>query len=156
MDFAGRIAELGLILPPAAAAVANYVPAHVSGNMLIISGQLCFGEDGKLADTYKGKLGGPVSLADGTNAAFLAGLNVLSQAQLALGSLNRIGRCLRLGGFINVTPDFIAMPQVMNGASDLMVAVFGAAGRHARTTIGVASLPLDACVEVDAMFELAA
>jgi enamine deaminase RidA (YjgF/YER057c/UK114 family) len=156
MSVANRLKELGIELPPAAAPVANYVPAVISGSLLIISGQLCFGLDGTLDDRLKGKVSKPVSVESAVIAAHLCGLNVLAQAQRELGSLDRISRCLRLGGFINVPPDFVAMPQIMNGASDLMVAVFGDAGRHARSTIGVASLPLDACVEVEAMFEIVA
>jgi enamine deaminase RidA (YjgF/YER057c/UK114 family) len=91
----------------------------------------------------------------GKEAARFAAINVLAQAKGALGDLDRIGRCVRLGGFINCTPDFTPLPQVMNGASDLMVEVFGDKGRHARTTVGVANLPLDCAVEVEAMFELA-
>ncbi|MDJ1157207.1 RidA family protein [Chelatococcus sp. SYSU_G07232] len=149
-----KLVELGIALPPAAAPVANYVPAVITGNLLVISGQLCLGPDGKLSDGHKGKLGAEVSGEDGKEAAKLCAINVLAQAKAALGDLGRIKRCVRLGGFINAVPTFAALAPVMNGASDLMVAVLGDAGRHARSTIGVAELPLDAAVEVEAMFEI--
>jgi enamine deaminase RidA (YjgF/YER057c/UK114 family) len=149
-----KLSGLGIVLPPAAAPVANYVPFVVTGNLLVISGQLCLGPDGKIADAHKGKLGGAVSPEAGKEAARLCAINVLAQAKAATGDLERIARCVRLGGFINATPDFAALALVMNGASDLLVAVLGDKGRHARSTIGVAELPLDAAVEVEAMFEL--
>jgi enamine deaminase RidA (YjgF/YER057c/UK114 family) len=155
MSIAERLKEFGIELPPAAAPIANYVPAIITGNLLIVSGQLCLGPQGVLLAQHTGKIGRNVSPDEGRLAAYLCGLNILAQAERELGSLDRIVRCIRLGGFINATPEFSALPQVMNGASDLMVAVFGDKGRHARTTIGVASLPLDACVEVEAMFEIA-
>lgn len=150
-----RLADLGLALPPAAAPVANYVPYAVSGRLLVVSGQLPFGADGKLAPAHIGKLGAEIAPADGRTAARQCALNVLAQARAALGSLDRVGRVLRLGGFINCRPDFAELAPVMNGASDLMVEIFGDNGRHARSTIGVAQLPLDAAVEVEAMFEIA-
>jgi enamine deaminase RidA (YjgF/YER057c/UK114 family) len=150
-----RLAELGVTLPAAAAPVANYVPFVRTGNLLVISGQICFGLDGKLADSHKGKLGQGVSLETGQEAAKLCAINVLAQCKAALGDLDRIVRCVRLGGFINADPHFAALPQVMNGASDFMVAALGDRGRHARSTIGVAELPADAAVEVEAMFEVA-
>jgi enamine deaminase RidA (YjgF/YER057c/UK114 family) len=149
-----KLSGLGIVLPPAAAPVANYVPFVVTGNLLVISGQLCLGPDGKIADAHKGKLGGAVSPEAGKEAARLCAINVLAQAKAATGDLERIARCVRLGGFINAMPDFAAIALVMNGASDLMVAALGDKGRHARSTIGVAELPLDAAVEVEAMFEL--
>jgi enamine deaminase RidA (YjgF/YER057c/UK114 family) len=151
---AARLTELGIVLPPAAAPVANYVPYVRSGSLLMISGQLCLGPEGKLADSHRGKLGAGVTPESGVEAARRAALNVLAQALAALGDLDHIRRCVRLGGFINSTPDFAILPQVMNGASDVMVAVLGEAGRHARTTVGVAQLPLDAAVEVEALFEV--
>ncbi len=151
-----RLTELGLVLPVAVAPVANYAPFVLSGSLLIVSGQLPFGADGALALRHKGKLGGEVLSAHGRDAARLCALNVLAQAQAALGSLARVNRCLRLGGFINCRPHFQDLAAVMNGASDLMVDVFGDRGRHARSTIGVAQLPLDAAVEVEAMFEIGA
>jgi len=151
-----KLAALGITLPAPAAPVANYVPYVITGHLLVISGQLCFGPDGKLADSHKGKLGIDVFHESGKEAARLCGINVLAQAKAALGGdLSRIRRCVRLGGFINAGPRFSALPAVMNGASDLMVEVLGEAGRHARSTIGVAELPADAAVEVEAMFEIA-
>lgn len=149
------LAELGVTLPTPAAPVANYLPCVRTGNLLVISGQLCLGPDGKLADAHKGKLGAEVSPETGKEAARLCAINVLAQARAALGDLSQIKRCVRLGGFINATPDFAGLAGVMNGASDFMVQVLGEAGRHARSTVGVAELPLDACVEVEAMFEVA-
>lgn len=155
MSVEARLKELGITLPQAAAPVANYVPAVRTGSLLVISGQLCLGPDGKLAQLHKGKVGAEVSQEDAYQAARLCAINLLAQAKAALGSLDSIRRCVRLGGFINSTPHFATLPGVMNGASDLMVEVLGDAGRHARTTVGVAQLPLDAAVEVEAMFEVA-
>ena len=150
-----KLKELGITLPAAAAPVANYVPYVLAGHQLVISGQLPLGPDGKLADHHKGKLGGSVTNEAGIEAARLCAINVLAQAKAALGNLDRIVRCVRLGGFINSQPDFLTAPAIMNGASDLMVAVLGEKGRHARSTIGVAVLPLDGAVEVEALFEIA-
>ena len=149
-----KLAALGITLPTPAAPIANYVPAVLTGNLLFVSGQLPFGADGKLAQDYKGKLGHDVFHETGQAAARLCAINVLAQARAALGDLDRIIRCVRLGGFINSVPSFAALPVVMNGASDLMVAVLGEKGRHARTTVGVAELPMDCAVEVDALFEV--
>ncbi len=151
-----RLEALGLTLPKAAAPVANYVPFVRSGNLVIVSGQICFGPDGKLSDAHKGKLGAEVSNEAGIEAAKLCALNVLAQIEAAVGDLDRgVVQCVRLGGFINAVPTFSALAPIMNGASDLMVAVLGDKGRHARSTVGVAELPLDAAVEVEAMFEVA-
>ncbi len=150
-----RLSELGIMLPQPAAPVANYVPFVRTGQLVVISGQLCLGLDGKLADAHKGKLGREVSPETGKEAARLCGINLLAQLKAAVGDLDKVVRCVRLGGFINATPDFAALAPVMNGASDLMVEVFGDRGRHARSTIGVAELPLDAAVEVEGMFEVA-
>jgi len=151
-----KLAALGITLPAPAAPVANYVPYVITGNLLIISGQICFGLDGKLSDAHKGKLGGEIFNEAGLEAAKLCAINVLAQAKAALGGdLGRIVRCVRLGGFINAAPHFAALPAIMNGASDFMVEVLGDAGRHARSTVGVANLPADAAVEVEAMFEIA-
>lgn len=149
-----RLAELGLTLPQAVPPVANYVPAVRSGSLLFISGQLCL-DHGTMRPEHKGKLGQEVSAEEGYKAARLCAINLLAQAKTALGDLDKITRCVRLGGFINAKPDYAALPAVMNGASDLMVEVLGDAGRHARTTIGVAELPMDAAVEVEAIFEVA-
>jgi enamine deaminase RidA (YjgF/YER057c/UK114 family) len=149
-----KLAELGIALPTPAAPVANYVPFVRTGDLVVISGQVCLGPDGKLADAHKGKLGAEVSAEAGQEAARLAAINVLAQLKRATGDLDKVVRCVRLGGFINATPSFAALPGIMNGASDLMVAVLGDKGRHARTTVGVAELPFDAAVEVEAIFEV--
>jgi enamine deaminase RidA (YjgF/YER057c/UK114 family) len=147
-----KLRELGVTLKSAPAPVANYVPFVRTGNMLVVSGQLCFDGDGKLAAT--GKLGGGVSIESGQKAARACAVNLLAQVKAALGNLDKVVRVVRLGGFINSAPDFLDGPKVMNGASDLMVAAFGDKGRHARTTVGVAVLPADAAVEVEGMFEV--
>jgi enamine deaminase RidA (YjgF/YER057c/UK114 family) len=149
-----KLQELGISLPTPAAPVANYVPFVRTGNLVVISGQLCLGLDGKLADAHKGKLGAEVSPEQGQEAARLCAINLLAQLKAATGDLDAVVRCVRLGGFINAVPTFAQLAPVMNGASDLMVAVLGEAGRHARSTIGVAELPLDAAVEVEGMFEV--
>lgn len=154
-EIEARLAARGIVLPSPVPPVANYVPWRISGNLLIIAGQVCVGPDGKLADRHKGKLGGAVSMEAGVEAAGFCAVNVLAQAKAALGSLDRIRACLRLGGFIAATPDFTTLPQVMNGASDLMVLALGDAGKHARSTVGVPVLPLDCAVEVEGMFEIA-
>ncbi len=147
-----KLASLGVHLPTPATPIANYVPFVRSGNMLIISGQLCFGIDGKLV--AKGQLGGGVSVEDGQKAARACAVNLLAQLKAALGDLDKVTRVVRLGGFVNSTPGFADGPKVMNGASDLMVEAFGDKGRHARSTIGVAALPADAAVEVEGLFEV--
>lgn len=148
-----RLADLGITLPSPAAPVANYVPFVRTGNFMVISGQLCLDAEGKLV--AKGQLGSTVSIEDGTRAARACAINVLAQVKNALGDLDKISRVVRLGGFINSAPGFTDGPKVMNGASDLMVQAFGDKGRHARTTVGVSALPLDAAVEVEAAFEVA-
>jgi len=147
-----RLAALGIILPVAAAPVANYVAAVLTGNLLVISGQLPLVE-GRLSVT--GKLGGGVSVNQGSLAARACAINILAQIKAATGSLGRVTRVVRLGGFIACTADFTQHATVMNGASDLMADLFGDIGRHARSTIGVPSLPLDAPVEVEGLFEIA-
>lgn len=149
------LAGLGIVLPVPAAPVANYVPFVLSGKLLTVSGQLAFGADGKVDPAHRGKLGGGIEREAGQQAARLCAINVLAQVKVALGDLDRVVRCVRLGGFINAQPDFTDLPVVMNGASDLMVAVFGDKGRHARSTVGVASLPMGCAVEVEATFEIA-
>ena len=147
-----RLAELKLELPNPASPIANYIPAVRSGNLLFLSGQICQWNGER---RFLGKLGAEISLEQGKEAAKLCGLNLLAQAKRALeGDLDRVVRVVRLGGFVNAVPGFGDQPQVVNGASDLMVAVFGDAGRHARTTIGVPALPADAAVEVEGMFEI--
>jgi len=148
-----KLASLGIALPTPAAPIANYVPSVRSGNMLIVSGQICFGLDGKLV--AKGQLGGTVAIEDGQKAARACAINLLAQVKAALGDLDKVTRVLRLGGFINSAPGFTDGAKVMNGASDLMVEVFGDKGRHARTTVGVAALPADAAIEVEGLFETA-
>jgi enamine deaminase RidA (YjgF/YER057c/UK114 family) len=147
-----KLADLGITLSSPAAPVANYVGFVRTGNLLVVSGQLCFDPDGKLVAV--GKLGGSVSIEDGQKAARQCAINLLAQIKVALGDLDKVQRVVRLGGFINADPAFLETPKVMNGASDLMVTAFGDRGRHARTTIGVAVLPLDAAVEVEGMFEV--
>ena len=149
-----KLAELGIELPTPAAPVANYVPFVRTGDLVIMSGQLCFGPDGKLADAHKGKLGAEVSPETAQEAARLCAVNILALLKSAAGDWDKVVRCVRLGGFINAVPTFSALAPVMNGASDLIVAVLGERGRHARSTIGVAELPLDAVVEVEAIFEV--
>jgi enamine deaminase RidA (YjgF/YER057c/UK114 family) len=147
-----RLAALGLELPEAAAPVANYVGHTVSGKTVYISGQLPF-RNGKLA--YTGRLGAGVMIDDGYAAGRQCGLNILAHLKVACGGdLDRVARVLRLGGFVNCTPEFNDAPKCVNGASDLMVEVFGEAGRHARAAVGVASLPAGASVEIDAIVEL--
>lgn len=149
-----RLQELGVVLPAPVSAVANYVPAIRTGQLIVIAGQVCFDSRGKIPDEFKGKLGAQVSKENGIAAARLCALNVLSQLQSAIGNLDKVVRCVRMGGFINATPDFGFLPQIMDGASDFIVEVFGDKGRHARSTIGAAQLPLDSAVEVEAMFEV--
>jgi enamine deaminase RidA (YjgF/YER057c/UK114 family) len=146
-----KLQELNIVLPTPAAPVANYVGFVRSGRLLFVSGQICLA-DGALVAT--GKLGGTVSVAQGQAAARACAINVLAQVKAALGDLDKVVRVVRLGGFVNATPDFLDAPKVMNGASDLMVAIFGDKGRHARTTIGVAALPADAAIEVEGTFEV--
>lgn len=162
---AGRIeaalAEQGLTLPTPARPVADYVPFVLTGRLLFVSGQLPFGPQGLVT----GQLTAQDHAADGTmapgsllplavGAATLSGLNLLAQVKAACGDLDAVARVVKLTGFVNATADFTQHPTVINGASGLMVGAFGEAGRHARSAVGVASLPLDALVEVEAIFEL--
>jgi enamine deaminase RidA (YjgF/YER057c/UK114 family) len=148
-----RLKELGIELPQASAPVANYVPYTIAGNLVLVSGQVTLW-GGKVE--YIGKLGREIGIEDGQNAARLCALNILTHLKNACGGdLDRVKRVVRLGGFVNCTPEFIDQPQVVNGASNLMAEVFGEAGRHARAAVGVASLPLGVAVEVEAMFEIA-
>ena len=148
-----RLKELGIELPQATAPVANYVPYTIAGNLVVVSGQVTLWA-GKVE--YVGKLGREIGVEDGQKAARLCALNILTHLKTACGGdLDRVKRVVRLGGFVNCTPDFTDQPQVVNGASNLMVEVFGDAGRHARAAVGVASLPLGVAVEVEAMFEIA-
>ena len=147
------LTRLGITLPAPKAPLANYVPFVRAGRMLVVSGQLGLDRDGKLV--AKGQLGAGVSLEQGQKAARACAINLLAQVKSALGDLDQVVRVVRLGGFINSAPGFTEGPKVMNGASDLMVEVFGDKGRHARTTVGVSALPADAAVEVEGMFEIA-
>ena len=154
---AGRIDEilhqLGIVLPTPTAPIANYVPYVRSGDLIFVSGQLP-AVDGKVA--VAGKIGDGVSIEQGQHAARLSFINILVHLKAATGGdLDLVQQVVRLGGFIASPPGFTQHALVMNGASDLAVAVFGEAGRHARTTIGVSSLPADAAVEVDGIFRLA-
>ncbi|AXB77810.1 RidA family protein [Novosphingobium sp. P6W] len=146
-DIDTRLNDLGLTLPAAAAPVAAYVPVVVAGGIAHVSGQLPFVE-GKLVT---GRLGEGVSIEAGTEAAQACAVMILAQLKAALGSLDRVERIVKLGVFINSTSDFTDQPKVANGASELMVAVFGEAGKHARSAVGVPVLPLGAAVEVDAI-----
>jgi enamine deaminase RidA (YjgF/YER057c/UK114 family) len=147
-----RLAELGIELPRPAAPIANYVPYNRTGNLVVVSGQVPM-DDGRIAIT--GKVGTSVSVDEGRRAARLCFINLLAQVREALdGDLDRVTKVVRLGGFIAAPAEFSQHAAVMNGASDLAVEVFGDAGRHARTTIGVPSLPGDAAAEVEGMFEV--
>ena len=147
-----KLASLGINLHEAPSPVANYVGFVRTGNLLFVSGQVCFDPKGALI--AKGKLGAGVTIEQGQAAARGCGINLLAQVKAALGDLEKVTRVVRLGGFINSDPAFLDGPKVMNGASDLMVSLFGDKGRHARTTVGVAVLPLDAAVEVEGLFEV--
>jgi enamine deaminase RidA (YjgF/YER057c/UK114 family) len=143
-----RLASLGITLPQAPNPVANYVPSVLAGNLLYISGQISKAADGGVAT---GRLGADLSIEQGRDAARLSALNILAQAKAAVGDLDRIAKVVKLTGFVNATPEFVDHPQVINGASDLMVEVLGDKGRHARAAVGVASLPMGCAVEVDAI-----
>jgi len=147
-----KLTELGIVLPAPVSPVANYVPFVRTGSLLFVSGQICVAADGKLV--AKGKLGETVAIEDGQAAARACAINLIAQLKAALGDLDKVVRVVRLGGFINSEPTFLDGPKVMNGASDLVVQVFGEKGRHARTTVGVASLPADAAIEVEGLFEV--
>lgn len=149
MSIVTRLADMGIELPPAAAPVASYVPVVVEGGLAFVSGQLPF-IDGKLVT---GKLGTELGLERGIQAARACALMILAQMEAA-DLLDRVTRVVKLGGFIACAPDFTDQPKVANGASDLMVEVFGDAGRHARSAVGVPVLPLGAAVEVDAILAL--
>ena len=148
-----RLEELGIELPEAAAPAANYVPYVVSGNQVFVAGQITI-HNGEIQ--YVGKLGRDYGVDDGQAAARLCALNIIAQVKAACGGdLDRVVRCVRLGGFVNSTADFTDQPEVVNGASNLMVEVFGDKGKHARAAVSAASLPRGVAVEVDAVFEIA-
>ena len=153
---AKRLKEMGVILPKPAAPVANYVPSVRTGSLLFVSGQLPLGEDGKLAERHQGKLSADSEVDAAREAARLCVINVLAQAHAALGDLDKVRRVVRAGGFFSVESSFDALPQAMNGASNFVAELFGDQGRHARTTVGVAHLPLNALAEVEAVFEIEA
>jgi enamine deaminase RidA (YjgF/YER057c/UK114 family) len=148
MSIDQRLAELGITLPVPAAPVAAYVPAVEIGGLLHVSGQISFAEDGSL---ITGRLGDDVDLDGGIAAARRCGIMLLAQIKAALGSLDRVERIVKLGVFVNSSPGFTDQPKVANGASELMQQVFGEPGRHARSAVGVAVLPLGVAVEVDAI-----
>ncbi|HEX6978498.1 MAG TPA: RidA family protein [Alphaproteobacteria bacterium] len=148
-----RLKELGISLPAATTPAANYVPTVRTGNLVFVAGQVTL-KDGKLE--YVGKLGREYGVEDGQKAARLCALNVLAHLKNACdGDLDRVRRCVRVGGFVNAVPEFGDHPKVINGASDLFVEVFGEAGKHARAAVGVGSLPFGVAVEVEAVFEVA-
>ncbi len=147
-----KLSELGVVLKQPAAPVANYVPFVRTGNLLMVSGQICFDGEGKLV--AKGQLGGGVSMEDGQKAARACAVNLLAQVKAAIGDLDKVVRVVRLGGFVNSVAGYTDGPKVMNGASDLMVEAFGDKGRHARSTVGVAALPQNAAMEVEGLFEV--
>ncbi len=147
-----HLAALGITLPDASPPAGSYVPFTIAGNLVTISGQVPLNADGL---QYRGKLGADFDVDAGQEAARLAGLNVLAQLKAACGGdLDRVVQLVRLGGFINATPDFTDHPAVMNGASDLMVEVFGDRGKHARFAMGAGSLPFNVAVEVEAVAEI--
>lgn len=147
-----RITQLSIQLPGPGAPGGNYVPFVQIGNLVYMAGQVCRSE-GKMV--YVGKVGRDLSVEEGQKAARLCALNLLAQLKVACdGDLDRVVRCVRMGGFVNCAPDFTEQPKVINGASDLMVEIFADAGKHARTAVGVAALPMDSAVEVEAIFQL--
>ena len=145
-----RLADIGLVLPEPVAPIANYVPAVLAGNLLHISGQVSLDANGGI----KGVVGEDVSLERAQEAARMCGVNLIAQMRMALGDLDRVVRVVKLGGFVQAGPEFYDIPKVINGCSDLMVQVFGDAGRHARAAVGVYRLPLGFAVEVDAVVEV--
>lgn len=147
-----RLADLGITLPAPGSPAGNYIPYVIAGDLVFISGQIPR-EAGKMK--YSGQVGRDLSVEQGHAAARLCAVNLLSQLKAACGGdLDRVERCVRLGGFVSSPPDFFDHPQVVNGASDLMVEVFGERGPHARAAVGAAALPLNAAVEVEAIFQL--
>jgi enamine deaminase RidA (YjgF/YER057c/UK114 family) len=148
-----RLAELGIELPKAAAPAGAYVPFVKSGNLVFVAGQITLW-NGEIR--HRGRLGDDMAVDEGYAAARMCGLNLIAQVREACGgNLDRVARVVRLGGFVQSTADFTDQPKVINGASDLMVEVFGEAGRHSRAAVGAISLPLGVSVEVDGLFEIA-
>ena len=150
MSIEDRLTELGITLPDAPAPAANYVPFVRSGNLVFISGQISADENGLII----GKLGENMETEAGAAAARRCGLALIAQLKSAIGSLDKVKRVVKLSGFVNSTPDFIEQPKVVNGCSDLMVEIFGDAGRHARAAVSAPSLPLGVAVEIEAIFEV--
>lgn len=146
-----RLSSLGIVLPEAPNPVANYVPFFLTGNLLFISGQISKAGDGTI---ISGRLGAELGVEEGRQAARASLLNILAQAKAATGDLDRIAQVVKLTGFVAATPEFTEHPQVINGASDLMVEILGDAGRHTRAAVGVASLPMGCAVEIDAIMML--
>ncbi len=152
MTIRERLKELGIELPEPAKPVASYLPFVRTGNLISVSGQVSL----SAGREFKGRVPDQVSLEDAIAAARLCGINILAQLNAALdGDLDRVVRIVKLGGFVNCTPDFTDHPRVINGASDLMAEVFGEAGKHSRAAVGASSLPLGVTVEVDALVEVA-
>ena len=152
MSFQKKIDQLKLTLPDARDPVGSYVASKIVGKMLFISGQISIDENGEL---IKGKVGKELKTEDGYEAAKRCGLNIISQVKKACnGDLSKIKTCIKLTGFVNSTEDFVEQPKVINGASDLIVSIFGEAGMHTRAAVSTNSLPLGVSVEVDAIFEL--
>lgn len=147
MSVADRLKELGLTIPPAPAPAANYVPYVQEGKLVFVAGQVPRGADGKLQ--YVGKVGRDLTEQQGYEAARLCALNCIAQAQACLGTLERVKRVVQVRGFVNCTPEFTNHPQVINGASDLIVQVFGEKGKHARAALGAGSLPAGVAAEVE-------
>ncbi len=146
-----RLAELGVVLPDPPAPAANYVPFVVVGTLVHVSGQISQGTGGLI----KGRLGADMDVAAGAEAAKTCAISILAQVKKACGGdWSRLVRAVKLVGFVNSTADFTDQPKVINGASDFMVAVLGDAGRHARSAVSAASLPLGVAVEIDAIFEI--
>ena len=147
-----RLAKLGITLPPPGPPAGSYVPFVIAGDLVFMAGQVAR-EAGKMK--YAGKVGRDLNIEEGQAAARLCATNLLAQLKAACGGdLGRVERCVRLGGFVNCLADFVEHPKVVNGASDLMLEVFGERGQHARTAVGVSSLPLDSAVEIEAIFQL--
>jgi enamine deaminase RidA (YjgF/YER057c/UK114 family) len=151
MSVLERLKAAGVTLPEARPPVANYVPFVISGNLLFISGQVSAGPDGLI----KGRLGETMSLEEGQAAARICAINLIAQMKAALGDLERVERIVKLGGFVSAAVDFVDIPKVINGCSDLMVEVFGDKGRHARSAVACPVLPMGAAVEVDAVVQIA-
>jgi enamine deaminase RidA (YjgF/YER057c/UK114 family) len=151
-EIEARLSQLGIELPVTPAPVANYVPTVESRGFLYVSGQISIRPNG---EKILGRLSSPRDIEAGRKGAEICAINLLSQAKAALGDLDRVARVVKLTGFVNSAPEFADQPKVINGASDLLVSVFGERGRHARSSIGVAALPYNAAVEVDAVFEIA-